>query len=303
MHEPALRLEHDHARAFAADQRLRDVEAVLRQERVEVVAGNAARDLRVLRSDLIRETIAQRLEPRIDLAAPPAPSNDRLELVVAGRPNAHAHAVVREDLQLVDVVDGLAGHERVHAARVVADHSAERAAAVRRGVGAEREVVLLSGIAQVIEDDARLHPREAQCGIHLRDVVHVLREVEYDGDVAALSRKGCPSTAGKDWGAVLARQGHGGDDVVRAAREHDADGNLPVVGSVGRVESARPVVEPNLTLDDAPQLGGQRLGIDVHALDTVGVIDALTHRASILERHGRKALDVHLQFSLSRGFL
>ena len=42
--EPERRLEHGDAGALAADQRARDVEAVLGQQLVEVVAGDAARD-------------------------------------------------------------------------------------------------------------------------------------------------------------------------------------------------------------------------------------------------------------------
>ena len=42
----SLRLEHDRAGAFGADERARHVEAVLGQQLVEVVAGDPARDVR-----------------------------------------------------------------------------------------------------------------------------------------------------------------------------------------------------------------------------------------------------------------
>ena len=89
--------------------------------------------------------------------------------------------------QLLDVVDGLAGQQRMRAAGVVADHAAERAPAVRRGIGAEGEVVRSARLRKRIEDDARLHARERASRIELQDAVHVLREVEHHGDVAALA--------------------------------------------------------------------------------------------------------------------
>ena len=75
-------------------------------------------------------------------------------------PTRHPRAVVQHDVERVDVVDGLAAHQRVHAARVVADHAAERAAAVRRRIGRERQVVHFGGVAHAIEHDARLHARD-----------------------------------------------------------------------------------------------------------------------------------------------
>ena len=46
--------------AFGADQRARDVEAVLGQQLVEVVAGDAARDVREARADQVGVAVAQR---------------------------------------------------------------------------------------------------------------------------------------------------------------------------------------------------------------------------------------------------
>src|SRR5215470_4704664 len=71
-------------------------------------------------------------------------------------------------------------------ARVVADHAAERAAAVGRRIGAEGQFVLLGAGAQRIENDTRLNPGEAALRNDVEDPVHVLREVEDDGDVTTL---------------------------------------------------------------------------------------------------------------------
>ena len=56
------------AGAFRADQRARDVEVVLGQQLVEVVAGDAAGNARKLFANQIRIAIADAREARVDLA-------------------------------------------------------------------------------------------------------------------------------------------------------------------------------------------------------------------------------------------
>ena len=158
-HEARRRLEDRDARALRPDQRARHVEAVLRQQEVEVVAGHPARDLREPRAHEVAVPVAYPREPGVDLADPAAFADARLQRVRRRRAHAHAHAVVGQDVELVDVVVGLARHHRVHAARVVADHPAERAPAVRRRVRPERQADALGLVAQAVEHDARLHAR------------------------------------------------------------------------------------------------------------------------------------------------
>ena len=57
-------LQNGDAGAFGADQRARDVEAVLGQQFVEVVARHAARDLREPRADQVGVAVAQLLSAR-----------------------------------------------------------------------------------------------------------------------------------------------------------------------------------------------------------------------------------------------
>ena len=187
VNEFALRFEHDDARRFRTNQRACDVESVLGQQLIEIEAGDAARDLRIARANEIGVAIANRFQARVNLAATSAFRDDSRELFFRGFADGHAHAVVREDVELLDVVDGFAGHQRVNAARVVADHSADRAVRVRRGIGTEGELVVLGGVAEIVEDDAGLHARVFRVGIELDDLVQVLRKVHDDGDVAALA--------------------------------------------------------------------------------------------------------------------
>jgi hypothetical protein len=103
---------------------------VFRQEIFEVVAGDAARQVRIAAADLVAILVAQRFQPAINLAAPSALADDALQLVLGGFADTHTQTVVGENLQLVRVVGGaiahavLDGQQRMSAARVVAEHPA-----------------------------------------------------------------------------------------------------------------------------------------------------------------------------------
>ena len=66
-HEPQLRPQHHHTGALGADQRLRDVKALLGQQAVEVVARHPARDVRVGGAQGGEVLVAQRAQLRVDL--------------------------------------------------------------------------------------------------------------------------------------------------------------------------------------------------------------------------------------------
>ena len=78
------------------------------------------------------------------------------------RPDRHAHAVIGDDVERIDIVGGAAGHDRMHAAGIVAEHAAERVVIVGGGIGAEGQMVLLGCVPQRVEHAARLDL--ARCG-------------------------------------------------------------------------------------------------------------------------------------------
>jgi hypothetical protein len=163
--------EHSDAGALAAHQCTRDVETVLGKQLVEVVSRHAARNARELLADERRVLIADRLEARVDLPFASAAANDRLELGVACRADGHSRAVVQHHVERVNVVDGFAAHERMDAARVVANHAAERAAAMRGRVGREGQLMDFGRVAHAIEHDARLDARDLPRRIERDDPV------------------------------------------------------------------------------------------------------------------------------------
>ena len=199
--------ENRDAGAFGADEGAGDMEAILGQKKIQVVAGDAARNVRESAGGRDRRrwrrcsAVWSRFLPR----RPPA-SRDALEFCAGRRADFHADAVVGEDFQSLDVVVGLAGHDGMHAAGVVADHAAESAAVVSGGVGSEGEVVFFGGGAKTVEHDSGLYAGDAAGGIDFENPRHVFGEIENDGDVAALSGERRAAAAAEQRRAELAAE-------------------------------------------------------------------------------------------------
>src|SRR3984885_11471507 len=135
------------------------------------------------------------------------------------------------------------------AAGVVSDHAANGAAVVGRGVGSKGQLVDFCLIAERVEHHTGLHAGEALLRINLEDPIHVLGEVEHHGYVAALARQAGACSAGQYRRSVLAASCHGSHYIVGIAGDHQTDGNLAVVRSVGRVHGATSAIETDLSLD------------------------------------------------------
>src|ERR1019366_7633294 len=121
LHQAASGFENCDTGAFRSHQRAGNMKTVFRQKLIQVVSGNAARDFGKPGANQISVVIAQEFQPGIDFAAPAAFANDSVGFRVAGLAYFHAQAVVGEDLQFFDVVVGLARHDGVHTAGVIAD--------------------------------------------------------------------------------------------------------------------------------------------------------------------------------------
>ena len=115
--------------------------------------------------------------------------------------------------------------------------------------------------AEGIEDDAGLNAGEFLAGVKLENLIHVLGEIEDDSDVAGLAGQACASAAGENRGTEFSTGGDGGDDVVGIARDHQANGNLTVVGGVGGKEGAAAAVEADFAVDGSLQFDFEFAGL------------------------------------------
>ncbi len=257
------RVQHVRARALRADERPRDVEPVLGEELIEVVAGDAAGDVGIFGADPVGDAVSELFELIVDLALAAPGGDDPFELLVGGRADGHAGAVVQDHVELEHVVACLAGHQRVRAARVVAEHAAERAVLVRRRVRAIGEVVFLGGVAELVADDPRLDDRPPVVRIELDDLVVVLRIVEHDRHVRGLPARSGAAAAREHRRVVLAADRDGRDHVLRALGDHDADRDGAVDREVVGVHRACARVEADLAVDRSRQRALQAGHVDV----------------------------------------
>ncbi len=131
---------------------------------------------------------------------------------------------------------------------------------MRGGIRAEREVIFFGGVSQLIEDDSGLHAGDAPTGIDLEDLSHVLREIEDDGDVAALSGERGASAAAEERSIEFATGRNGREHIIGVGGNDDANRNLPVVGAVCRVERTSAVVETNFPANLRTQTFGECVG-------------------------------------------
>ena len=155
-HEPNRRLQDRDARALGADERTGNVEAVLRQQRRQGEAGDQPRQLREALADQLLVPIPEGAEGAVDVAPRARLRAEPCQLVVRGPADRQTQPVVGEHVERLDVVARAAGHDRVGAAGVVAEHPAQGAAVVRGRVGPEGQAVAFGGGAQVVQDHARL---------------------------------------------------------------------------------------------------------------------------------------------------
>jgi len=137
----------------------------------------------------------------------------------------------------------------MNAARVIADHPAERIVIVRGRIGAERQPVFFRGVTQPIEYYSRLNPGAFFLRIHFQNAIEILREIEDYGCVAALSGEACTATSRKNRGVIVAAQSDSANDVVDCSRNYNADRNLPVIRTVRRIERAAPGIKAYFSFD------------------------------------------------------
>ena len=132
---------------------------------------------------------------------------------------------------------------------------------VGRGVRTEGEVVRLRGIPQIVEHDPWLDARPASRRVQLEKLVVVLAVVDEHRDVAALARQAGAAAPRDDRDVVRSAHLDGRDHVVRVARDDDADGDLPVVRGVGRVQGPAPGVEAHFSAHGVEKVDREALGV------------------------------------------
>src|SRR5579864_6211532 len=261
VHEPDLGSENHDACAFSAYQRFGNVEAALRKKLIEAIARDAARNVGIAGAYEFGISIAQGTQAQIDFSATTAGVHDLFELRVRGWTNAHTLAVIGKDVEFQNVVHRASCHDGVHAAGIIADHSAQIAVFMRGRIRAKGEIEFIGAITKLIQDAAGLYPGIFLSGIDLHNLVEVLGEIDDHGDVAGLSAEAGAAATRQQRRVVLACQSDGLNYVFNGLGNDDADRDLAIVRAIDGVESACAIVKADFTCDGCAQFGGQGIGL------------------------------------------
>ncbi len=133
-------------------------------------------------------------------------------------PERQLRAPVGHHFQRAHVVRRGAPCDRVRPTGVVADHPAERAAAVRGRIGAEGQPVRAGRRPQPVEDEPRSDDRRPPLRVQGGDPAHVPCEVEHDARARGLPADGRPAAPGDHGRAVRPAHLQGRRDVGGVAR-------------------------------------------------------------------------------------
>src|SRR3546814_3002124 len=109
----------------------------------------------------------------------------------------------------------------MQAAGVVADHPAQGVVVVRRGIGAEGQVMTLGLAAQRVENAARLDASPVRLRVDIEHAVQILRHVQDNGNVAALAGQARAAASRQERGLVAPTEGGCLDEVVDSPGNED----------------------------------------------------------------------------------
>ena len=154
-----LGFEDCDAGPLAADQRPGDINhaSLIRNELVEVVAGDAAGDFWITRIDERLIALPQRHQLSVDISFAPVRRHAASPVRFGHPSHSHARAVIEQNVEGFDIVDGRSIHLRMGAAGIIAKHSAEAAMIVGGRVGRVGKIVGPRCFHNVVADRPWLH--------------------------------------------------------------------------------------------------------------------------------------------------
>src|SRR6267143_3798033 len=105
----------------------------------------------------------------------------------------------------------------------------------------------LCTVPKRVQNDSRLNSRESLVAVELNDPVHILREIQYHRDIAALTGQTCARPSCQNWSAVLPACRYRRNDICVIAGHDQANRNLPVIRPVRGIQRSAPSIEPYFT--------------------------------------------------------
>ena len=239
--------------ALGTHQRATDVEVVLGEQRVQVVARHASRDVREPGPQIREIFVTERVQPLVDLAAAPTGVDESRVLLLVGWTHPHPQPVVRQHLEPGDIVGSLAVGLGRRAAGVVPDHSADGARAVGRGAGPEHQPGRGQFGVQVVQRDARLDHTGPCVRVQRHQPTTVSRPVDDHCSIGRLTREAGAATARQHRDVEAPTHPHRRHGVVDSQRCDHPERGLPIVRGVLGVRRASLGAERHLARHNPPQ--------------------------------------------------
>ena len=178
--EPGL---GDHAeRALASGDELGEIDgqSIGRRHVHEVVPGHVAPQLREGARDVFAARSGNLANELVCLPDQAGLRADGVELGAADARGPVHDPSEQHDLEVENVLAGLAVTARALTAGVGRDHAAERGPVGGREVGRKVDAVRFEERVQVVQDDARLHTDEPALEVECEDLRHVTRQIHHD---------------------------------------------------------------------------------------------------------------------------
>ena len=222
-HESNRRLDDRHAGALRADQGSGDVETVLGKSSLSGKPGDAPRNLRKARSDLIGVFVAQRFELRVDLAATAAGIDDLREFVVGRGPTRirrPSYVTISSSSTFSSVLPAVCACMPQELFPIIPPKVLRLWVA---GSGPKVSSAFFGFIAQVVVDATGLDAGGFPFPVDLDDAVHVLAEVHDDRRVARLAGQARPPAARKRPAHRNCDRRRGSLDVFGVFGNHEPD--------------------------------------------------------------------------------
>ena len=85
--------------------------------------------------------------------------------------------------------------------------------------------------------------------VELENLIAVLGKIEDHGKVAALTTKACATPSRENRRSMHAAKPHRSDCILDISWNNNANWNLPIIGSVARVERTISIAESDLSFD------------------------------------------------------
>ena len=221
---------------------------VVQDELVQVVAADAALNLGVGAVDLVLLLAGDAEDAPVDVTLEAGGADSGFQVGRTEFAEVGGGAVGEYDVQLLDVVQGLAVDDGVGAAGVVADAAADAGAVGRGGIGRVLQAVGAHLAGELVQDDAGLNASPLLFGVDLEDVVEVLAEVHDDGVVDGLAGQAGAAGAGQHGNALAGGELDDGLHVGSRAGNDNAHGLHLVDAGVGAVEQAGMRVKTDLAV-------------------------------------------------------